>query len=98
MKAAGAKISWRIYPDFHHGFDNRRGVRFIANAATSRNCGVYVDLADLKVKRRLDNAVVDNPEALYEKCNERGAHTGGTNEQAEVVKADVIRILNEHLR
>lgn len=97
MRESGATIDWRVYEGFHHGFDNAQGVRFISNAATSRNCGVFVDLADLQVKRRSNGSVILDPGAHYSSCNERGAHTGGTPEQLQRVRGDVLRFLREAL-
>jgi len=97
MASAGASVTWTVYEGFHHGFDNGQNTRFIPNAATSRNCGVYVDLKDLRVKRRIDNSVINDAGAHYSKCNERGAHTGGSPEQAQRAVADVLKILKESL-
>lgn len=97
MRSSGASIDWKVYDGFHHGFDNAQGVRFISNAATSRNCGVFVDLADLQVKRRSNGSVISDPGAHYASCNERGAHTGGTPEQLQRVRTDVFRFLKAML-
>lgn len=97
MIMVGARVSWKMYDGFHHGFDNGQGVRFWGNAATSRNCGVYVDLKDLVVKRRVDDTVINDPGAHYSSCNERGAHSGGTTEQAGRVRTDVLEVLRERL-
>jgi dienelactone hydrolase len=97
MVSSGAAVQWSVYDGFHHGFDNGQGTKFIPSAATSRNCGVYVDLKDLKVKRRNDASVINDVGAHYKRCNERGAHTGGTPEQAQKVLRDVLRILKDRL-
>ncbi len=97
MISAGATVQWAVYDGYHHGFDNGQGARFIPNAATSRNCGVYVDLKDLKVKQRNGAVVINDAGAHYKRCNERGAHTGGTQEQARRVVSDVLKILRDDL-
>ena len=97
MNHSGGRVKWIVYEGFHHGFDNGQGVRFIPNAATSRNCGVYVDLADLKVKRRSDGSAIQDAAAHYAKCNERGAHTGGTPDQAKQVRGEILKTLADLL-
>ncbi len=97
MRKSGANVRWTVYEGFHHGFDNGQGVRHIPNASTSRNCGVYVDLSDLQVKRRSDESVVHDAGAHYSNCNERGAHTGGTVEQQQRVRTEILKTLSELL-
>lgn len=95
LRATGAQVRVKVYPEAYHGFDRPTPLRRVAMATSARECrGVY-DLDDRKFTMTRDGETLAGASAVAEsrRCLTRGVTLGGDPQAQAQSPVDVAAFL-----
>jgi dienelactone hydrolase len=95
LRATGAQVTLKEYPDAYHGFDRPTPLRSIRLATSARECHGSYDLDSRKFTMVRDGQTLSGSSAVAEskRCLTKGVTLGGDPKAEEQSPADVAAFL-----